>query len=63
MRVETDSLVYTVDEAAKRLRVGRTLVYNLIGSRELGSIKVGGRRLVTHRQLNAFIRALEEQCA
>ncbi len=63
MRTESSRLVYNVDEAAERLNVGRTLVYNLIGSGELGSVKIGGRRLITHRQLDTFVRTLEESCA
>ncbi len=56
-------LVHSVDEAAEQLNVGRTLIYNLIGLGELGSVKIGGRRLITHRQLDTFVRALEERCA
>ncbi len=63
MRTDSNRLVYSIDEAAERLCVGRTLVYNLIGSGELGSVKIGGRRLITHRQLDTFVRILEERCA
>ncbi len=63
MRTDSNGLVYSVDEAAQRLNVGRTLLYNLIGSGELGSVKIGGRRLITHRQLDTFIRLLEDRCA
>ncbi len=56
-----DKLVYSIDEIADQLSVGRTLVYRLIGSGELRSIKIGGRRLVTDGQLRALVASLENQ--
>ena len=55
----TEKLVYTVDEAAQRLSIGRTLVYSLIASGQLRSIKIGGRRLISRRQLECFIKERE----
>jgi excisionase family DNA binding protein len=37
----------SVEEAARELGIGRTLVYDLIAKGELQSIKVGRRRLVS----------------
>lgn len=36
----------TVEEAAKRLRVGRSMAYSLVASGELQSIKIGKLRRV-----------------
>src|SRR5262249_41164256 len=44
--VGTDGLLLTVEEAAQRLRLGRTLVYQLISSGELESVTVGRLRRV-----------------
>jgi excisionase family DNA binding protein len=51
-------LVYSVTEAAALLSVGRTTVYQLIGSGELRSVKIGTRRLVARRDLEAYVQAL-----
>jgi excisionase family DNA binding protein len=39
---QPEGLLLTVDEAAERLRLGRTLVYRLISSGEPESVTVGG---------------------
>ncbi|MEM9894556.1 MAG: helix-turn-helix domain-containing protein [Actinomycetota bacterium] len=52
-------LTYSVTETAERLGIGRTLTYRLIGTGELPSIKVAGRRLVTERQIQHFLATLE----
>jgi len=44
-----------VDQAAAMLGFGRVLVYNLLNSGEIASLKVGSRRLVPVAELDAFI--------
>ena len=39
-------VLYTVEEAAKALRMSRSVVYELIRSGQLRTVKVGRRRLV-----------------
>lgn len=46
---------YSIDEAADLLSVRRDSIYELIQNEKLGSFKIGTRRLVAHRQLEAFI--------
>ena len=46
----------SVREVGGRLGVGRTTVYALIGSGELRSLRVRGRRLVPESALRQFIR-------
>mgnify|MGYP000409091997 CR=1 FL=1 len=48
-------LAYRPNEAAKALNVGRTMVYALINSGELHSVKVGGCRLIPLATLEAFL--------
>jgi excisionase family DNA binding protein len=55
---QRDGLLLTVDEAAKRLRLGRTLVYRLISSGELESVKVGRLRRVPAQCLPEYVAAL-----
>ena len=52
--------VYTVDEAAEELRIGRTLAFQLIREGQLRSLKIGNRRLVSSEDLDAFIATARE---
>jgi excisionase family DNA binding protein len=56
---QPDGLLLTVEEAAKRLRLGRTLVYRLISSGELESVTVGRLRRIPAECLDApmFVKA------
>jgi excisionase family DNA binding protein len=53
----------TVPEAAARLRISKWMLYNLIRSRRLRTIKIGDRRLVPVAALRDFLAALEEEAA
>ena len=53
-------LLLTVEEAAKRLRLGRTLVYQLISSGELESVTVGRLRRVPAECLAEYVKALRK---
>lgn len=50
---------YTVEEAAERLRKGRTWTWNAIRSGELKSFKIGARRLISEDALEDFIRSAQ----
>jgi excisionase family DNA binding protein len=49
----------TVEEVMERLRIGRSTAFELIGTRQLRSIKVGRRRLVSEAALVEFIESLD----
>jgi excisionase family DNA binding protein len=52
----------TVDEVARTLQLGRTLIYDLLGRGDIASIKIGSRRRIPAAALDAFIeRLLAEQ--
>ncbi|MFD6950340.1 MULTISPECIES: helix-turn-helix domain-containing protein [unclassified Nocardiopsis] len=53
-------LLLTVEEAAERLRVSRWMIYNLIRSRTLRTVKIGRRRLVPVAALPECLEALED---
>jgi excisionase family DNA binding protein len=53
-----DVLMLTVEEAAHRLGLGRTLVYRLISSGELESVTVGRLRRVPAECLAEYVAAL-----
>jgi excisionase family DNA binding protein len=53
----------TVPEAAARLRVSKWMIYNLIRSRRLRTVKIGDRRLVPVAALRDFLAALQDEAA
>ena len=53
-------LLLTVEEAAEWLGVGRSLMYQLIGSGQVRSVRIGRLRRVTPDALNAYVAALDE---
>lgn len=48
-------LLLSVDEAARMLSLGRTLVYDLVMRREIASIKVGRMRRIPVAALQEFV--------
>lgn len=50
-----DRLTCSVEEAADALGIGRTLVFDLVRSGELQSLKVGRRRLIPTAALDAWL--------
>ncbi len=51
-------------EAARRLSLGRTRFYELLGSGEIASVRVGKLRRIPTKALRAYVdRLMEEQCA
>ncbi len=50
---------YSVDEAAGMLGISRRSIYELLRSGQLGSVKIGARRLVRRTDLDTFLNALE----
>jgi excisionase family DNA binding protein len=57
---QNDVLMLTVEEAARRLGLGRTLVYQLISSGELESVTVGRLRRVPAECLAEYVKALRK---
>jgi len=54
-------LLVSVEAAADMLGIGRNLCYQLIGSGELASVKIKGRRLIPVAAMHAYIRRLMEE--
>jgi excisionase family DNA binding protein len=51
------------EQAAEALSIGRTVVYGLMRSGQLRSIKVGGLRRIPASALVDFVRQLEQEQA
>ena len=51
----TERLAWTVEEVMAKLGIGRTLIYDLIAQGKIGSVKAGGRRLISQQHLEQFL--------
>jgi excisionase family DNA binding protein len=59
MKVQsTPRIVLTVEEAAERLGIGRTLMYALVNSGEVESIAIGRLRRIPLDALDDFVERL-----
>jgi excisionase family DNA binding protein len=62
LNVRTDDrLLLTVEEAADRLGIGRSLMYELIGCGQIASIRVGRLRRVPSESLTEYVAAMRRQ--
>ncbi|GAB3433551.1 helix-turn-helix domain-containing protein [Actinophytocola sediminis] len=55
---ETESVMLTVEEAAERLRIGRTTAWSLVKSGELRSVSIGRLRRVPASEVQAYAAQL-----
>ena len=49
--------LYTIEEAAKRLRISRAKLYRLLAADEVATVRIGRRRLVPDHALAAWIES------
>ena len=52
-----EQLLYSVDEAAKALGLGRSKFYGLVSSGEIETVRIGRRRLVRAESVRALANA------
>jgi len=55
---ENQTLLVTVEEAARLLGVGRTTMFELIGRGDIKSVRLGRRRLIARKSLESFVEEL-----
>jgi excisionase family DNA binding protein len=53
-----NQLLLKVEQAAERLGLGRTIVWGLVATGELESLKIGRSRRVPVEALNAYVERL-----
>lgn len=53
-------LLYTIEEAAEALSIGRTVLYELVMRRQIRSIKIGKARRIPTNSLTAFIEQQQD---
>jgi excisionase family DNA binding protein len=51
-------LAYTVTQAARALGLSKSMIYDQLRSRRLGSVKVGSRRIIARQQIDAWLAGL-----
>lgn len=56
--LDDTTLLVTVDEAARRLSIGRSHLYEYLLRGDLRSIRIGRSRRIASRDLDAFIECL-----
>ena len=62
-QIDTHRLAVSPAEAARLAGVGRTTLYEAIGSGALRSLKIGKRRLITVESLRNWLTAAEQVTA
>lgn len=63
MANETAPLAHPVQEACRRLGVGRTTLYELIGSGEIRPFKIGRKTLIPESELQRVVQERLERAA
>ena len=61
MNVETPRTLFGISEVQASTGLGRTQIYELIGSGELPSVKIGRRRMVKADDLQQWVASLETE--
>lgn len=56
-----ERLVYSVDEAADLLGIGRTYMFRLVTTGEIDSFKIGSRRKIPRDALDRYIARLRAE--
>jgi excisionase family DNA binding protein len=51
----------TINEAYAMLRVSKSMIYSLIHDKRLASVKIGRRRLIPFKSLEAYLTELSAQ--
>jgi len=57
---DSAALVLTIEEAARRLGIGRTLMYSLVMSGEVESVRIGRLRRIPLECLSEYVVSLRE---
>jgi excisionase family DNA binding protein len=56
-----EPLVYSVEQAADLLGVGRTFMFHLLATGEIESFKIGKRRKIARDALHSYINRLRQE--
>jgi len=56
----SERLAYSVEEAGRMIGISKRMLYELIRTGELRSVKIRTRRLVRHVDLERYLASLDE---
>ena len=56
----TERLALSIPDAARAISISRSRLYELMDEKRLNSVKIGGRRLILKRDLEALLEASRE---
>jgi excisionase family DNA binding protein len=56
-------LILTIEEAAERLGIGRTLMYALVSAGEVESVRIGRLRRIPADALTTYVQGLRGEIA
>ena len=56
-------LLYSVEEAADLLGIGRTFMFRLLATGEIESVKIGRRRMISRDALDGYVDRLQSEQA
>jgi excisionase family DNA binding protein len=59
----TSPLLFSVEEAAQLLGIGRTFMFQLVATGEISSLKIGKRRKIPREALDQYIERLRSEQA
>jgi excisionase family DNA binding protein len=59
----SSQLLYSVEEAANQLGIGRTFMFHLLGTGEIDSLKIGRRRKIPRDAIDGYIKRLRSEQA
>ena len=62
-RRQEATVLYSIEDVIARTSLGRSKIYELLASGELGSVKVGRRRLIPATALEEFVERLRTPAA
>jgi excisionase family DNA binding protein len=63
MATHATPLVLTIEQAAQRLGIGRTLMYALVTSGEIESVTIGRLRRIPAECITEYVNRLRQQIA
>jgi excisionase family DNA binding protein len=57
---DTGTRLLSVREACEWLGIGYYMIYKLIGKKDIKTVKLGRRRLISTRAIDEFINSMEQ---
>lgn len=56
-------ILWSIPDSAQQISVGRSMMYELIARGDIGTVKIGRRRLVPHAELERYVAKIRGAAA